>query len=1299
MSFAHLHVHTQYSLLDGYSNIPQLVQRAKELDMPALAITDHGVMYGVVDFYKAAKAAGVKPILGMEGYMAPRSMGSRDPKKDKRSTHLLLLAENQTGYQNLLEIASASQLEGFYYKPRIDHDFLAEHSEGLIVTSGCMSAEIPRLIQQGQLDQARQKLEWYFDVFGRDHFFLELQEHNIPELTQINKVLLEWGPHYKARFIATNDVHYVNPKDAYYHDVLLAIQTGKLYSEPNRMRMSSEDYYLRPPQEMRELFGHVEGAIDNTLWIAERCNVDLTFKDYHLPHYDVPEGKTAQSYLRELCEKGLQKRYGARADDPEVRERLEYELNIIHKMGFDAYFLIVWDICQYAKERGIWYNARGSAAGSIVSYSLEITPIDPLSHQLIFERFLNPGRVSMPDIDLDFPDDRRAELMHYCAEKYGSDKVAQIITFGTMKARAAIRDVGRVLDIPLQEVDKVAKTIPNQPPMSIAEALENANEFRDLYETFPYLQELIDTAQAMEGTIRNAGTHAAGVVVTDKPVVEYAPLHRPTGNVGDSPIETVTQFEMSVVEELGLLKVDFLGLSTLTIMDQACELIKKRHGVELNLENIPIDDPETFELIGRGETIGIFQVESSGMRRYLKSMKPTRLEHVIAMVALYRPGPMSFIPDYIKRMHGEQDVEYLHPQLAPIYEETYGIPVYQEQIMHSAVEIAGYDPSEADSLRKAVAKKKKKELIKHRQKFITGAVEHGIKRDTAEAIFKDWEKFARYGFNKAHAADYGLITVQTAYLKTHYPVEYMTALLTVYQNNTDKVTLYASECRQMGIEIYPPNVNYSCWGFTIEDDPEGNACIRFGLGAVKNVGEGPVEYILAGREGKPFSDINDFLKRVDLRKVGKRALESLIQVGALDDFGERPALLDAMERIIAVSASTFEAAELGQMSMFDGSTGLEEKIELPEISTQISQRAQLDWERELIGLYVSDHPLSPVMDALKSNVSHFAQELAEANHHERVCVAGIVTKIRHYQTKNGKTMAFASIEDMQGAIELVIFPDSWERYSDLVRFDEIILVRGKVDMDSGEPKILVDSVSIELEHYRTLDDSSSTPDQEPRTGSRRVVREDRPSLQSRMKMTPSPSISGSTPEKKEPAQKEAASSGASPAAPPPPEAFPENWEQEFPAGSGEMEAEPVQEEGTVETPVSPTPAHKEPSVSPSPAGENRSERSDEPEKPPASAPRRRRVTFEREENATYMITVYLRPQGDKMRDNLRVRQVYGTLISYPGKDRFAFQIFENGETHLLEFPDATTDVKPELLNRLYDLLGKENVQTEKITYH
>ncbi len=868
----------------------------------------------------------------------------------------------------------------------------------------------------------------------------------------------------------------------------------------------------------------------------------------------------------------------------------------------------------------------------------------------------------MPDIDLDFPDDRRAEMMHYCAEKYGHDKVAQIITFGTMKARAAIRDVGRVMDIPLQEVDRVAKAIPNLPPMSIEEALEKSPEFKQLYNDAPYLQNLIDTAKGMEGTVRNAGTHAAGVVVTDRPVEEYTPLHRPTSNMGDSPIDTVTQFEMSVIDKLGLLKIDFLGLSTLTIMALTSKLIEERHGVKLTLSNIPTDDPETFELIGRGETIGLFQVESSGMRRYLKEMKPKRLEHVIAMVALYRPGPMDFIPDYIDRMHNRQEISYRHEDLVPIYEETFGLPVYQEQIMHSAVAIAGYTPSESDSLRKAVAKKKAEDLNKHKKKFISGAVERGIDRQTAEDIFTDWEKFARYGFNKAHAADYGLISVQTAYLKTHYPVEYMAALLTVYQGNTDKVTLYASECRQMGIEVLPPNINYSCWDFTIEDGASGENCIRFGIGAVKNVGEGPVGEIILGRGQTKFQDVNDFLRRVDLRKVGKRALESLIQVGALDDFGSRPALLESMDRILAISISNFQAADAGQISMFGDTTGLTETIKLPEAKTPINRRAQLDWERELIGLYVSDHPLSTVLESLKKHVTHFAQDLNEAKHNDIVRVAGLVTKIRQHQTKNGKPMAFATIEDIQGTIDLVLFPNTWKEYAELVRFDEIIYVRGKADANGGDTKVLVDQVSTSISQVEPV---SAPAPAEPGTS----------------RVTPPPiAISPPVNQNDDPGLE----------VPPP---FEEILEA-APANNGDfppLEVPPI-------TPLE-TDLPDQPSTAPAAQADIQVQDTPEPESEPAIPPAPERVgNITLDEDSTYLITVILKNRGDTMRDKLRLRQVYGTLISYPGGDRFAFQIIENDKAHLLEFPNASTKASKALIKQLREMLGRENVQVEKYLF-
>jgi len=1334
MSFVHLHVHSEYSLLDGFSNIKKLVRRAKEMGMPALALTDHGTMFGVVDFYHAAISAGVKPIIGVEAYLAARSMRERDPQEDKKSTHLLLLAENEVGYKNLLKITSAAQLEGFYYYPRIDHEFLAQHAEGLICTSGCMAAEVPRLIAQGKLEAARRRLDWYFEVFGPERFFLELQSHQIRELDEINKHLLALGKRYPARFVATNDVHYIDPADARLQDILLAIQTGSLLTDPNRMRMSDNTYYLRSPEEMSALFTEVPEALSNTLLIAERCNVDLSFKGYHLPEFEVPPGTTPETYLRQLCEEGLRRRYGVRADEPSVRQRLDYELGVIHQMGFDTYFLIVWDLCRYARERGIWYNARGSAAGSIVAYALEITMVDPIEHGLIFERFLNPGRISMPDIDLDFRDDRRSEMMEYATRKYGEDKVAQIITFGTLGARAAIRDVGRVMDIPLSEVDKVAKLIPNIPgkPVSIPEALEEVAELKALYESTPYLRQLIDTAAQMEGVVRNAGTHAAGVIITDKPLIEYVPLHRPTsGSAEDSPVKIVTQFEMSVLEALGLLKVDFLGLSTLTIMARACDLIRQRHGVELNLSNIPTDDAATYELLGRGETAGVFQVEGAGMRRWLMQMKPKELANVIAMVALFRPGPMDFIPGYIRRMHGEEPVTYRHPALEPIFKETYGYPVYQEQLMFAVMQLAGYSAPEADDLRKAVAKKQKDKLLKHRQKFIEGAVKNGIPAETAGAIFDDWEEFARYGFNKAHAADYGIIAVQTAYLKAHYPVEYMTALLSVNQNDTAKVAYYVADCRRMGIEVLPPDVNISGWDFTIEDDLQrGKSAIRFGLGAVKNVGHGPVEAILKGRGDRPFADLNDFAHRVDLRQVGKRALESLIKVGALDRFGPRLALLEGVDRIISVSAAHFRAVDSGQMSLFGLHTGVSEKITLPKATSEISRREMLNWERELIGLYVSDHPLSPVIAELTHVVTHFSGQLSEASANERVRVAGMIVRIRHHQSKAGKPMGFVTIEDLQGAIELVIFPNTWAKYADLIEYDRIILVEGRVDTSGAEPKVLVDSVTTDFNLVVPTDlstpNGASTAANHPRlspspgpdfaldppewldeelipleadlvTEIEPAAPEENPPSPPWTTTAPQGEMEATLPKGEAEAPLGAWSASADPTSSPAQDQVQATLmvgetTQSYPAPALELSASP-----SSSLPVG---EGKPSSLTPLPEEEGRpSPLTGEPSPlTPSPLPYLVPPSTSTEGGKVHMITIILRSTGDKTRDVLRLRRIHGTVMSYPGNDRFAFHVFEQGRGFLIEFPNFTTGLCPELIAKLHSLVGPENVRVEPITF-
>ncbi len=1320
MSFAHLHVHTEYSLLDGLSNIKKLVKAAKKMEMPAVAITDHGTMFGVKEFYDAAKAEEIKPIIGMEAYMAARGMTDRDSKLDKKSSHLLLLAQNETGYQNLLKIASAAQTEGFYYYPRIDHDFLAEHAEGLICTSGCMSAEIPRALLKEDPDEAVRRMNWYYDVFGKDNFYVELQQHNIAELTELNRQLLELGVRYTAKYVATNDVHYINMDDARLQDVLLAIQTGSLLKDEDRMKVGDDPtYYLRSPQEMYDLFREVPEALNNTLEIAERCNVNLDFTEYHLPHFDVPDGHTEESYLRHLCEQGLEKRYGKHADDKVIRERLNYELGVIHNMGFDAYFIIVWDLVREAQRRGILYTTRGSAAGSIVAYSLEITLIDPIEHDLIFERFLNPGRISMPDIDLDFRDDRRHEIMAYCAEKYGDDKVAQIITFGTMGAKAAIRDVGRVMDIPLSEVDKVAKLIPavSGKTVTLAGTLEDVPDFKKAYNSSPEIRQLIDTAMGMEGVVRNAGTHAAGVVIADKPIVEYLPLHRPTSNSEDTPIKTVTQFEMGVLDAMGMLKVDFLGLSTLTVIARAAAQIEKRHGKIFHLENIPLDDPKAFEIIGEGNTAGIFQLEGGGMTGWMVKMQPSTLDHVIAMVALYRPGPMQFIPSYIERMNRREEVTYRHPRMEPIFKSTYGIPIYQEQIMRTAVELGGYSGPESDNLRKAISKKKEKEIKRHRSKFIAGAVKGGIEEKVGTAIFDDWEEFARYGFNKSHAAAYGTIAVQTAYLKAHYPAEYMTALMSVFYGDTAKVSHYAANAREMGIEILPPDANHSEWDFTIEDLPDGKSAIRFGFGAIKNVGHGPVDALIAAREGKEFKDINDFIRSVDLRAMGKRALESMIKVGALAVFGSRSSLLASLERLIAVSGAHFKAIADGQMSLFGAATGTTDKITLSQ-GDKLDQRIELDWERELIGIYVSDHPLSSYQTTLKKIVTYFSPELPEANHEEFVRVAGLIAGVRPYQTKNGKPMGFVTLDDMRGVIELVVFPRTWQQYRERCVEGNIVIVEGKADTNSTPPKILVDAIRTDFDLVISAAEAKAAkaPVGQPAAVPASVP----PASGGKAKGDAQPKEAPPKPTPKKPAQKVSEPATAYTTAPPiqqvpppftggargghvmgeedpfagmppMPEAFPGDWEEIMyqsdqpsvaavnvtPPMPEELveEQNPVEEESDTAQP-SPESFEELRKIMPSLLPE------EEPE--PERAPR--------------LITVSIKPNGSLERDKRRLGNIHGVLISFPGRDRFSLQIFEGDKGHLIDFPNDSTRICPQMLTRLKTVLGSEEWRIEEIEF-
>ncbi len=1702
-AFVHLHVHTEYSLLDGYSRIPDLVRRAAELGQPALAITDHGVMYGVIEFYRATKSAGIKPIIGMEGYLAPRGMQDRDSQADSKPYHILLLARNLTGYLNLMKIATAAQLEGFYYKPRVDKEFLAQHAEGLIVTTGCAAAEIPRLLEQGKEKEAIEVLHWYRDVFGPENFFLELQSHDIPWLHQLNRKLIEFSKKYNLRLLATNDVHYVRREDARYHDVLLCVQTGKPLDAPDRLRMSDDSYYLKSRAEMEALFREVPEALNNTLLVAEMCDLDLDawYQGYHLPHFPVPEGFTPETYLRHLCEQGLRERYGDRADDPKVRQRLEYELRIIHEMGFDTYFLIVWDICQYAKKRDIWWNVRGSGAGSIVAYTLGITSVDPLRYNLLFERFLNPGRVSMPDIDLDFPDNRRDEMIQYAVEKYGQENVAQIITFGTMGARAVIRDVGRALGFSPTEVDRIAKMVPFGPKVKLKDAIEQVPELKAMWENpqgpeGQKYKELLDYALHLEGLARHASTHAAGVIIADKPLVNYTPLHRPTR---EGAAGAMTQFDMEILESLGLLKVDFLGLATLTIMRRAAELVEQRHGKRWHLGNIPLDDPETYKMLSSGEVTGVFQVESAGMRRTLRAMQPRKFEHIIALISLYRPGPMEYIPEFIDRMHGRKPVTYRHPKLEPILAETYGIIVYQEQIMQIAGELAGYDLGEADMIRKAVAKKKEDQLLAHRKKFVEGCEKNGIPRDVAEAIFNDIEYFARYGFNKclpgdveildaatgqlvriedlftgqaqvhrtlslnpdtltltegairavmdngikpvyrlrtalgheieatanhpfytyhgwrrleelrpgdriavprrlavegphtwpehrvivlghllaegnlchpysvyfytrdeailadyvhaveqfdnvvctirrhkssfsvyarrkdrkkasdlvqwlqelniwgknahekeipaqvfslrndqialllgrmwsgdghigwqgnsiiayyataskrlafqvqhlllrlgivsrvrevefpykegrtgyqvhvmrgehvrrfvqhigphlvnpqqrrvcetfarmsvrlggerdtiplpikehiralkerasitwkelyrqtgiayrefmptnngqkrgyrrdtierlaeffqdetlrrhaqsdiywdeivsieyvgekrtydltvdphhnfianniivhnSHATDYAKITVQTAFLKTHYPVEYMAALLEVDQNNQAKVTQYIIDARRMGIEVLPPDINKSDLAFTIEelppDDPRREhlvqqtrypfpvppgSAIRFGLAAIKNVGEGPVQVILEAREkGGPFTSLEDFCRRVDLRKINRKALECLIKVGALDQFGNRQQLLEAIDQMLTFSASYHKAQEAGQISIFDllGETDASEMTEivLPDVPPP-SPREMLKWEKELLGVYVTAHPLQKLDVDLSEFITEHAGRLTEAYAGRKVRTAGLIQRVHTITTRSGDPMAFVTLEDMYGTLDVVVFPKLYKETQHLWAEDKVVIVDGRVERREDSISLIAERVQDHVEILKPREDGLPMADVPPPV---EEVLEPLPEEEDLILV-----------DEDEPAE------DLPDVAPPPvPEAV-------APAPPPPGDAEPAPDAGPTEAPTPPEgkpPAYRAPVYVTAANGQT----SPEPEKGP------------------WQIRVVLRRTGDLKTDRRHLAQVFDLLTQYQGNDRFILIIPQNGGWVEVDFPNQRTGWCPQLEAALRELVGVERIDIQ-----
>jgi len=1110
--FVHLHVHSEYSLLDGLGKTKALAKEAVRLGQHALALTDHGSMHGAIEFHRAAQDNGIKPLLGLEAYQTlwNRKMGGRDPQQDRENYHLLLLAQNMTGYRNLLKIASHAQMEGYYYRPRIDHDFLSRHASGLIATTGCLGAEVPQLLNQGKEQEAYDRLGWYVETFGKENFFIELQEHSIPELIPVNRQLVDFSQKFGIGMVVTNDVHYVREEDGSPHDVLLCVQTSVPISQQNRMRMSDGSYFLKSRAQMEETFRPLidlpASAFDNTIRIAEMCDVDPEDSAYHMPDLPIPEGHTYESWLRHKTEEGLERLYGDRRFEADVQERKERELRIIHEMGFDVYYLIVADLCDFARSRNIWWNVRGSGAASLVAYCIGITGIDPLKNNLIFERFLNPGRVSMPDFDLDYPDDQREEMIRYTLDRYGSDQVAQIVTFGRMKARAAVRDVGRAQALELSQVDKIAKLIPAVAgkPVTIQDVLTEGHEFYShdlaaLYKQEAWVKSLIDTSQKLEGVARHAGIHAAAVIVADRELSHYTPLMRPSKG---SVTGAITQFEFPILESIGLLKIDFLGLSTLSVMREAGRLIRERHGIEYTLANIPYEGEvaaEAFKLLASGEVSGVFQVEGAGMRRVLTEMKPTTFEHIVATISLYRPGPMEYIPQFIRRMHGKEPVEYKHPKLEKILAETFGIIVYQEQIIQILSEMAGFTAGEADLVRRAIGKKKASEIEKQKKLFVKGCVNNGIDEKTAEAVYGDIEFFARYGFNKAHAADYAVITCQTAYLKAHYPVEFMAAQLLVERDKTEKVVNFVSECRRMGIDVLPPDINYSGLDFEIQirpeetesiahrdpnmayrfPIPEGSA-IRFGMAAIKNVGEQPVEAILKARtEGGPFKSLEDLADRVNLQQVGKRPLEFLIKAGALDRFGKRSQLLAVEDQLVAQSRSVHDARDAGQLSMFElmaveADAGLA-PIPLPEIE-EVSGRERLQWEKEFLGVYTNSHPLQNLGPDLARVTTCPCGAMNEVHDGRGVTLAGLISAVRTINTKKGDPMAYVMLEDLQGTSELVFFPRTWAEYRDRIEVDAIILAKGTAQTRNGSTALLVDSIQTHIDKIiSVVEDRRSQP--------------------------------------------------------------------------------------------------------------------------------------------------------------------------------------------------------------------------------
>lgn len=1065
--FVHLHVHTEYSLLDGSAKIKELVQRTKELGMNSIAITDHGAMYGAIEFYKAALEAEVKPIIGCEVYVAAESRLIKDGKGGGYY-HLVLLAENNEGYQNLIKLVSYGFIDGFYYKPRVDKDLLRKYHKGIIASSACLAGEVARNILTVSYEKAKESALEYLDIFGEGNFFLELQDHGMREQKQVNMALVRMSQETDIPLIATNDSHYIYKEDEEPHDILLCIQTGKTVLDEDRMRYEGGQFYVKSPEEMYDLFSYAPQALENTAKIAERCNVSFRFHELKLPRFDVPEGKTAQQYLREICQAGFVKKYPQ--GKKEWKSRLEYELSTIENMGYVDYFLIVWDFIKYAKDNGIIVGpGRGSAAGSMVSYCLSITTIDPLKYDLIFERFLNPERVSMPDIDIDFCYERRQEVIDYVIQKYGEDHVAQIITFGTMAARAAIKDVGRALAMPYAEVDRISKMIPTELGITIKKALTMNPDLQKAYETEEDTHRLIDTSMRLEGLPRHSSTHAAGVVICKEPVMEYVPLSANDGQVN-------TQYTMTLLEELGILKMDFLGLRTLTVIQNAVQEVERIHGITVDIDAIPDDDGEVYQLISQGKTEGVFQLESAGMKQFMRELQPKRLEDLIAGISLYRPGPMDFIPKYIKGKNNPENIQYTHKSLEPILQNTYGCIVYQEQVMQIVRDLAGYSLGRSDLVRRAMSKKKASVMAEERKNFVygvgeevPGCVKNGIPAEVAEKIFDEMTDFAKYAFNKSHAACYAVVGYQTAWLKAHYPVEFMAALMTSVMDNAGKVSSYIEECKKMGIALLPPDINEGYGHFSVSQDK-----IRFGLAAIKNVGRSVVNaLVLERKKGGFFQSMTDFCNRMETGEINKRSIESLIKAGSMDSLGGARSQYMAIYKSILDGIGQARKNNIaGQMNLFEMDMGEESyqlQDDLPKIA-EYEPRDKLAMEKEVLGIYVSGHPLAEYQDMLRKKISHNSldflpeeegEERQQIEDQTKVIVGGMIATVSVKYTRNNDKMAFLTLEDFRGTVEIIVFPKVYQQFNELLQEERVILIKGRANVSAdGEAKVIASQIQL-----------------------------------------------------------------------------------------------------------------------------------------------------------------------------------------------------------------------------------------------